>query len=42
MYTPFERIENDSQLWSLPRAAQPVENKDGKYFRMETKGLEYV
>lgn len=42
MYTPFHRIENDSQLWCLPRAAQPVENKDGKYFRMETKGLEYV
>lgn len=42
MYTPFETIENDRQLWSIPRAAQPVENKDGKFFRMETNGLEYV
>ena len=42
MYTPFKSIENDRQLWVIPRAAQPIEKLDSTTFRLEEKGLAYV
>ena len=42
MYTPFHAIENDGQLWRIPRCACPIENKDGKIFTMQDKGLAYI
>ena len=42
MYTPFHAIKNDGQLWRIPRCACPIENKSGKIFTMQDKGLVYV